>query len=110
MTIKETGATRPRIPGTPDIAYGWTDIVLRRNPEDIGKPIAEQRIKLSTRCVGIVGDAGEPDPEESISISLTTDELRALSATLRNKIKAFVAVCEKGCTKQGQTYTDDFTI
>ena len=110
MTIKETGATRPKLPGTNDINYAWTDIVLRRRPADIAKPLAEQTIKLSVRCVGHVDGADEPDPDESVSVSLTTEYLMGLSSALRTKIKAFIALCEKAAKKTGQTHTDDFTL
>jgi len=101
-----------------DVDYAWTDIVIRRRVEDVCKPLSEQKLKLAVRCIGIeaesedgAGDGAEaPMPEEQRSLVMTTEELLSLSATKKNKIKAFVNMCEAGCKNTGETHVEDFSL
>jgi len=110
MTIKKIAEQLKTRKDIADIDYKWTDIVLRRRLEDIDKPLAEQHITLAVRCVGAEDGAESPMPEEQISIKLTTEQILSLSATKKNKIKAFVNMCEAGCKSTGDTYVEDFTL
>jgi hypothetical protein len=110
MSVKETGAELPELPSAADINYAWTDIVLRRPIADVNKPIDEQNIKLAVRCIGTLDGASVPMQDRQISATWNAEELIALAATPKSQIKKFVALCEKGCAKENQTYTDDFVI
>lgn len=118
MTVKSEAKQLMTRKDPANIDYAWTDIVLRRRPEDVNKLVAEQDIRLSVRCVGIeaetsegAGDGAEsPMPEEQISITLTTEQILAFSAAKKTKVKDFVNMCEAGCKAPGDTHVEDFSL
>jgi len=110
MTIKSKDKQLKTRKDLADIDYAWTDIVIRRRPEDVGKPVEEQDIKLAVRCVGVEDGAESPMPDEQRSMVLTTEELLSLAVTKKSKIKAFVNMCEAGCKKTGETHVETFSL
>jgi len=118
MTIKSKDKQLKTRKDLANIDYEWTDIVIRRDPEDVCKPIEEQDIKLAIRCVGIEAESADgandgaesPMPDEQRSMVLTTEELLSLAVTKKSKIKAFVNMCEAGCKKTGETHVEKFSL
>jgi len=110
MTVRKEQAEFDDIPTLIDIDYKWTDIVLRRKIADVAKAPKDQSMTLAVRCIGVIDGAECPSMDKEISIKLTNDEILALNTTVKTKIKAFVAVCEKGCARDGGTHTDDFSL
>jgi hypothetical protein len=107
MSLLETNATTKKHPDPQDLEHKWTDIVIRRPAEDIGKPLAEQRIKWAVRCVGKVQGADENLVGEDLSAVLKTADLIGLNATNKTKVKEFIKLSEKACIKENQTFNDD---
>jgi hypothetical protein len=110
MTVKSEAKQLKTRKGVADIDYAWTDIVLRRRPEDVNKPTSEQSITLAVRCVGVEDGAESPMPEEQISIKLTTEQILGFAAAKKTKIKEFVNMCEAGCKAPGDTHVEDFEL
>lgn len=110
MTVSKQNAEFDELPDPININYKWTDIALRRDPKDVNKPTADQRMKLAVRCIGIIDGAESPMMDKEISMSLNTEELMDLNATVKTKIKSFIGVCEKGCAREGEEYVDDFSL